>query len=83
MKRLSCAEVVERVTAYLDDDLGDETRHAFDDHTAGCEGCARYLIQFRATVGALHDFSASSPRQDLSPGTRRRLLAAFRESRRR
>ncbi|MFI0421784.1 zf-HC2 domain-containing protein [Spongiactinospora sp. 9N601] len=78
MKRLSCAEVGEHVTAYLDDDLADDARRALEEHTRGCADCTRHIAQFRATIAAMRDLPATS----LSPVTRDRLLSAFRAARR-
>ncbi|MGN9839781.1 anti-sigma factor family protein [Nonomuraea sp. H19] len=81
MKRFTCDELVELITAYFDDALDRQERDGVQTHLTCCEGCARYVEQFRATIGALGDL----PRGDretpekLSAGTRDRLLAAFRE----
>lgn len=53
MKRFSCEEAVELVTAFLEGDLDEPTRRRFEEHLDGCEGCERYLDQFRVTVEAL------------------------------
>lgn len=53
MKRFSCEEAVELVTAFLEGELDEPTRHRFEEHLGGCEGCERYLDQFRVTVEAL------------------------------
>ncbi|MEU9834192.1 zf-HC2 domain-containing protein [Streptosporangium sp. NPDC048047] len=90
MKRFSCDEVVELVTAYLEGELDETTRSLFSEHLSGCEGCTRYLGQIRATVGALGSLGASGPGSEpprapsdgLPESTRERLLAAFREHRR-
>ncbi|GAA4192459.1 hypothetical protein GCM10022252_33880 [Streptosporangium oxazolinicum] len=44
---------MELVTAFLEGALDEPTRHRFEEHLGGCEGCERYLGQFRATVEAL------------------------------
>ncbi|MCG5218159.1 zf-HC2 domain-containing protein [Streptosporangium soli] len=79
MKRFSCEVLVDVVTAYLDHELAEPDRDRFEDHLRACEGCARYVGQFRATVGALGELP---PQETLSAPTRHRLLAAFRASRR-
>ncbi|PZG39596.1 anti-sigma factor [Spongiactinospora gelatinilytica] len=79
VKRLSCPEVGEHVTAYLDDELADDARRALEEHTRGCADCTRHIAQFRATIAAMRDLPATS----LSPVTRDRLLSAFRAARRR
>ncbi|MEU4538887.1 zf-HC2 domain-containing protein [Streptosporangium sp. NPDC023825] len=53
VKRFSCEEAVELVTAFLEGELDEPTRHRFEEHLGGCEGCERYLDQFRVTVEAL------------------------------
>lgn len=70
---MTCAELVELITAYLDGELDDRER--FEDHLAECEGCERYLDQFRTVVGAMGDLDPPGP----DPGVRDRLLAAFRD----
>ncbi|MEV5410225.1 zf-HC2 domain-containing protein [Thermopolyspora sp. NPDC052614] len=77
MKRFSCAELVELVTAYLDDALDAAERRCFDDHTAHCPSCSRHVAQHRAVIAALGDLPPEKP---LSPAARDHLLAAFRRS---
>lgn len=50
---LSCQEVVELVTAYLEDALPPGRRALVQAHLDACDDCARYLDQIRATVAAL------------------------------
>ena len=71
---LSCQELVELITDYLEDALAPETRARVELHLGACEGCASYLDQMRDTiriVGALRE-------QDLEPGLRQELVGAFR-----
>ena len=71
---LTCRELVELVTDYLEGALSREDRFRFDRHLAGCEGCTAYLEQMRAAIAA-----AGTLREDeLDPGVRNALLAAFR-----
>jgi hypothetical protein len=72
---LDCSEFVELVTAFLDDGLDAEGKRRFVDHLALCEGCTRYLHQFRQTIRELGDL----PVETLSPEARDGLLAAFRD----
>lgn len=74
---MDCNELVELVTAYLDESLDPDTRARFDNHLVGCDGCENYLQQFRQTVrttGAIAD-------DDLDPAYRNRLLDAFKDFR--
>jgi anti-sigma factor RsiW len=71
--RLKCKDMVEIVTAYLDDALDADTRRRFEAHLSGCDGCDNYLEQMRvtlATLGRIRD-------EDLDPVYRSRLLDAF------
>jgi anti-sigma factor RsiW len=77
VKRFSCEELVEFVTVYLDGAFDEATGRSFEDHLRLCEGCARYLGQYRATIGALGEL----PPERLSETARDRLLGAFRDSR--
>jgi anti-sigma factor RsiW len=47
---LTCHEVVELVTDYLEDALPPEERRRVEDHLELCDGCARYLDQMRETI---------------------------------
>jgi anti-sigma factor RsiW len=47
---LTCQELVELVTDYLEDALPAPERARFEAHVAGCEACATYLAQMRATI---------------------------------
>ena len=70
---LACKELVELVTDYLEDRLTPEDRRRFDEHLAACDGCTRYVEQFRMTirlVGRLRE-------EDLEPHVRDALLEAF------
>jgi anti-sigma factor RsiW len=49
---LTCIEVVELVTAYLDDALPEDARHGFEAHLAGCADCTTYLRQIEVTIRA-------------------------------
>ena len=72
---MDCNELVELVTAYLDDALDQETRARFESHLSDCDGCENYLQQFRATVTTLGNV-AEDP---LAPALRDKLLTAFRD----
>src|SRR4029078_2856557 len=47
---LSCREVVELVTAYLEGALTEAEEVRFEEHLEMCEGCAAYLDQMRRTI---------------------------------
>ena len=46
---ISCREVVELVTAYLDEALDADTRERFEAHLELCGPCVEYVEQIRAT----------------------------------
>jgi anti-sigma factor RsiW len=71
---LSCAELVELVTEYLDDALTPEERRRFDEHLGGCRGCRAYVDQMRKTI----DATGRLREEELDPRGRAELLAAFR-----
>ncbi|MEO3854839.1 anti-sigma factor [Acrocarpospora sp. B8E8] len=78
MKRFTCDELAELITAYLDDALDDSSRAAAEAHLACCGDCGNYLDQFRTTIRALGD----QPPEKLPSGARERLMSAFRGRRR-
>jgi anti-sigma factor RsiW len=47
---LTCQELVELVTAYLDDALPEPERERFERHLGHCPGCTTYVEQIRETV---------------------------------
>jgi anti-sigma factor RsiW len=72
---LTCQQLVEIVSEYLEDALPEPDRERFDAHLEICEGCRRYLDQMRTTIrvaGALTE-------DDLDPGAKDQLLQLFRE----
>ena len=71
--QMSCNELVELITDYLEGALGPEDRERFEDHLAGCEGCQAYVDQMRETIRA----AGRLPPVPLSPEAERKLLVAF------
>ncbi len=72
---MTCRELVELVTDYLEGRLTRADRFQFERHIAACDGCSRYLAQMRATirlVGRLRE-------EDVPPPAREALLTAFRD----
>lgn len=73
-EELSCQELVELVTDYIENALPDELRRRFDDHIAHCSGCQTYFEQMRLTIRATGTLTPDS----LSPEAESALLDAFR-----
>ncbi len=71
---LSCQEMVELVTDYLEGALDQATNDKVAAHLAECDGCADYVEQMRATVAMLGRVETSS----LDDAAMDELMAAFR-----
>lgn len=74
-KKLTCRELVELVTEYLDGTLSRRDRARFEAHLGACTNCTQYVEQFRETVrltGMLQE-------DDVSPEAAAALLAQFSE----
>ena len=50
VEEMVCIELVELVTAYLEDRLPPLDRQRFDEHLAACAPCRNYVEQFRETI---------------------------------
>ena len=72
--QMSCKELVELVTEYLEGTLPGPERERFEEHLGECEGCEIYLDQMRLTIRTLGALSEET----LSPDARDGLLEAFR-----
>jgi anti-sigma factor RsiW len=77
-EHMSCQEVVDLVTEYLDESLPADEASLFEQHVNFCEGCAWYLDEMRSTIAAVGRVTE----EDLPGATRDRLLVAFRDWRR-
>jgi anti-sigma factor RsiW len=78
-EQLSCQELVELVTDYLDGVLPPAERVRFDAHIADCDGCRAYLEQIRATIA----LTGTLAPEQLAPEAEAGLLEAFRDWKRR
>jgi len=72
---MSCQELVELVTGYLEAALPEADRRRFEEHLAECPPCRAYLGQMRQTIGAL----GRLPRESISDDAKRGLLDVFRD----
>jgi hypothetical protein len=71
---LSCQELVELVTDYIEDRLTAWLRTRFEMHLSYCAPCRIYLAQMRETVTLAGRLSEEA----LPAGAKEALLAAFR-----
>ncbi len=71
---LSCQELVELVTEYLEGALSPGELARFERHLDICPGCQTYFDQIRQTIRATGELVEES----LEPETRERLLDLFR-----
>jgi anti-sigma factor RsiW len=72
---MSCQEVVELVTDYLEGELSPDDNARFEQHIQECLWCARYLEQMRVTIETVGRLDEES----ISPEARDSLLVAFSE----
>ena len=72
---MSCAELVERVTEYLEGAMTPSELRRVEAHLTSCDGCTAHLEQMRTAVRLLR----AQPPERSSPGLQERLAAAFRE----
>jgi anti-sigma factor RsiW len=75
---ISCQEVVELVSDYLEQALPADDAALLEQHLNFCDGCVWYVDQVRTTIVAVGELSA----EDVPEETKEKLLAAFRDWRR-
>jgi predicted anti-sigma-YlaC factor YlaD len=71
---LSCQEMVELVTDYLEGALSRVDHARFEAHISACEGCTMYLRQMREMLDLLGELTPDA----ISPQAEAELLATFR-----
>ena len=71
---LSCREIVELVSDYLEGALPEGVRARFEEHLGECPLCVTYVDQVRTTVEATRRLRE----EELDPAVRDELLRAFR-----
>jgi anti-sigma factor RsiW len=75
---VTCREIVELVTDYVEGALGPEEREAVEMHLNLCDGCTDYLRQLRMSI----ELTGMLPAGPLPPELEEELCAAFRSYRR-
>ena len=77
-EEITCRELVELVTEYLDGTLPSQERMRLEAHLTECPYCEEYVAQMRRTVAALGQL----PPEPIDPAREQVLLEAFRGWRR-
>jgi anti-sigma factor RsiW len=72
---LSCQELVELVTDYLEGALAPRQQRAVETHLAGCPNCTQYLAQMRVTIA----LTGQLREEDVPPEAIDELVALFRD----
>ncbi|HEY5142656.1 MAG TPA: zf-HC2 domain-containing protein [Solirubrobacteraceae bacterium] len=72
---ITCRELVELVTEYLDGALSSADGARFEAHLEICDACVLYVEQLRSTVAAVGALSEAT----IEPAARDELLRAFRD----
>ena len=72
---MTCKEVVEIVSDYLEDALSAQDRARFEAHLAGCAGCTTYVEQMREIVR----LTGMLTEEQVPVEHRERLRQAFRD----
>ena len=55
LRSITCQQLTEVITEYLEGTMPHEDRGAFEAHLAICPGCVHYLEQMRQTIEAVHE----------------------------
>jgi anti-sigma factor RsiW len=71
---MSCKELVEVITEYIEGTLPPAERARFEEHLGVCDGCQNYLEQMRLTIRSLGRLTEES----IPPSAREELLRVFR-----
>ena len=75
LQPITCRELVELVTDYLESALPEADRRRFENHLRGCDGCTNYVEQMRLVIKATGRLSEDA----LDSDARGALLHAFRD----
>ncbi len=71
---MSCKELVELVTDYLERALSPADHQRFEEHIAKCDWCKLYIDQIRLTIKAAGKLTEDS----IEPHAKEELLEVFR-----
>jgi anti-sigma factor RsiW len=73
-RALTCREVIDLLTDYVEDVLPEEERRRVEAHLASCDGCTTYLEQVRETIR----LTGMLTEEQVPEEQKRKLLDAFR-----
>jgi anti-sigma factor RsiW len=73
-RALTCHEVIEIITDYLEGALPADDRRRVEEHLAICDGCTTYLEQMRETIR----LTGMLTEEQIPEDQKRELLEAFR-----
>jgi hypothetical protein len=76
-REMSCSELADAVTAYLEGALAPADREKLEEHSAGCPRCRLLVAQSRAVVESLRRLEGGA--KGAADAERERLAALFRE----
>ena len=71
---ITCHELVELVTEYLENAMAPEERARLEMHLDGCHPCQHYIDQMRKTI----DVVGAIPEESITQDMRENLLSVFR-----
>jgi anti-sigma factor RsiW len=74
-RALTCHEVIDLLSSYIEDALSPDERRRVDEHLALCDGCETYLEQIRETIR----LSGMVDEEQVPEEEKTALLAAFRQ----
>ena len=72
---ISCQEVVELVSDYLEHALPPDDAAVLEQHLNFCDGCVWYVDQVRTTINVVGELRA----EDVPEETKAKLMIAFRD----
>jgi anti-sigma factor RsiW len=73
IQEITCQEIAQWTSAYLDDHVGDERKRQIAVHLAICAGCETYVKQ----IATIRDVVGSLPKAVEEPSDAHRLRQAF------
>jgi anti-sigma factor RsiW len=71
---ITCRDLVELVTDYLEGQIAEVQRHAIEEHLGDCPGCDEYVRQMRLTIDGLRGLASD---EVMFPQTRDELMRVF------